>query len=371
MRRLSVLPAALTAAAFAYTNSAAAAAPEAPLASAAAVPAAPLAPVNSVLLQGHPGAPNSIDDVLLVPSASAGQKGASFEWSKGSSTNAYVLWDKYFAAAQHISSSDSAAQTLVSVGYMTPSIGFGAAAAYSDAYIENEEGNGASAYAKLSQIKLFGSMSMLSSDLYASLLWAKPTINTYSYVSNSYVTRTDSVMLQVGMRHAPAAGTEGFAWNGNVSTGFDYRRGDNGTVYYASLYGQAGYVFFTDGINFLPGVDVLLGAANAKGNPDFRYVVGAVPYLAISVPLVEHWTLAGGAKFAVEQTIDDEVVGTPSYLKDNCLITNTIGNVGIRYERARWAFEAQIANEMLSNPADQFAQERQLFYSMGFTVNLK
>lgn len=372
MRRLSALSVALATTALTYTNSAAAAAPE-----------APLAPVNTSLLQGNPGAPNSIDDVLLVPSASAGQKGAAFEWADENHVQAYVLWNNFFAAAQYtpggyadttdsLARTDLSAQAIASFGYMTPSFGIGLALAYRDTTHENTDASGTTAYRQFSQAKLFGSVSTGAMDIYGSLLWAKPYDNDYSLKSEKYTSRSDSLMLQAGARHAPAAGSEGLAWNGNVTAGFDYRRGVNGTIWYAQLYGQVGYVFFTDGINFLPGVDVDLATANAKGTPDYKYVVAAAPYLAITVPLFEHWTLAGGAKYRVEQTLDDETKGDPSTFDDHGLITNTTGNVGLRYARDRWAAEAGISNGFLNRgPNFVSGASGDLLYSFGFTVNLK
>ena len=388
MRRLSVLPAALTAAAFAYTNSAAAAAPE-----------APLAPINTSLLQGNPGAPISIDDVLLVPSASAGQKGAAFEWADGNHVQAYVLWDKFFAAAQYTPTSSETlrlhfaddsydtvvsptAQTIASFGYMTPGLGLGLSLAYRDSSIEDVQTNQDSKYYKFSQVKLFASVSNSAMDIYGSLVWAKPTVNdwaAYEGDNGQYYLRTDSVMLQLGARHAPAAGAEGLAWNGNVSLGYDYYRlsGSDANkgeyTWLANVFGQVGYVFFVDGINFLPGSDVYVDYANGKSNPDYGFVVGVAPNLAISVPLFEHWTLAGGAKYHVEQTLIDGTAGKASSFADHGLITNTTGNVGLRYARDRWAVEAQVANSFLSN-GPYIASGNQttgMLASFGFTVNLK
>ena len=372
MRRLPLLSVTFAFAAFAYSNSAAAAAPE-----------APLAPVNTSLLQGNPAAPTSIDDVLLVPSASAGQKAAAFEWADGNNTQAYVLWNNIFAAAQYTpGKSDSAAQaqTAASFGVATPGFGVGITLAYRDYTTDSVNANKANTYYKFSQVKLFASASTPALDVYGSLVWAKPTNNYWAENdgdNGQYYTRTDSVMLQVGARHAPAAGAQGLAWNANLSAGYEYYRISNynkgNYLWLASLYGQVGYAFFVDGINFLPGLDVYLGYANGKDDPDYGFVVGAAPSLAISVPVFEHWTLVGGAKYNVYQTLIDEAAGSSSAYYDQGLITNTTGSLGLRYVRDRWAIEAQVANTFLSNGPYivSGASTTGLLASLGFTVNLK
>jgi len=374
LRRLSVLPAVLTVAALAYTNSAAA----------AAAPEAPLAPVNTSLLQGNPAAPTSIDDVLLVPSASAGQKGAAFEWADKANTHAYVLWDKFFAAAQYSqASSATAAQTIASFGYMSPRLGAGLSLAYRDntvegTYVGGDTGN-TTTYSQLSQIKLFASMSMPSMDIYGSLGWVKPTDNTYDNNQSKYNDRDDSVALMVGARHAPAIGAEGLAWNANGTLGFHYDRysvNDGSTfketIWIAQLYGQLGYAFFVDGINFLPGLDAYFNYANGLSHPDYSLVFGVAPSLAITVPLFEHWTLAGGAKYNVEQTLVDSYPGSHSTFNDKGLIANTVGQFGLRYARDRWAAEAGVSNGFLNRgPYFVSGTTGDLLYSLGFTVNLK
>lgn len=383
MRRLSVLPVALTAAALAYTNSSAAAAPE-----------APLAPINTSLLQGNPAAPTSIDDVLLVPSASAGQKGAAFEWADKSHTQAYVLWDKFFAAAQYtpVTRNDSAAQTIASFGYMSPGFGVGVSLAYRDHLTEDVDANKTITAQEFSQAKVFASVGTSALDLYGSLVWADPKANVYADYDNKYLNRADSLALQVGVRHAPVAGAEGFAWNANVTPAVKYVRDAGSKGEYIWLFAanaQIGYVFQVDGIQFLPGVDGFLDYENGKGytvnvindslfgltgdSPDYAGVIGLAPSLAISVPLFEHWTLAGGAKYSVYQTLVDRLAGSPSHFDDDALISNATGSLGLRYARDRWAAEAQIANAFLSN-GPQFISGTTtsgLMASFGFTVNLK
>jgi len=386
LRRLSVLPAALTVAALAYTNSSAAAAPE-----------APLAPINTSLLQGNPAAPTSIDDVLLVPSASAGQKGAAFEWADGNHAQAYVLWNKFFAAAQYIPTTDSlveydtngqkhavsvpTAQTIASFGYMTPGFGLGLSLAYRDSSAEDVQTNQQSEYYKFSQVKLFASVSNSAMDIYGSLVWAKPSLNDWEAIdgdNGQYYLRTDSVMLQLGARHAPATGAEGLAWNGNVSLGYDYYRrsgSDSNKGVYTWLvkaFGQVGYAFFVEDINFLPGADVYVNYLNGKADPDYNLTVGVAPNVAVSVPLFEHWTLKGGAKFYAEQTLIDSYPGKASVFNDHGLIANTTGNVGLRYARDRWAAEAGVSNGFLNRgPNFVSGASGDLLYSFGFTVNLK
>jgi hypothetical protein len=358
----------------------------------AASETAPLAPVNTSLLQGHPGAPNSIDDVLLAPSASAGQKGAAFEWADGNHTQAYILWDKFFAAAEYTPAPRTesiandgdtvtmpTAQTRASFGYMTPGLGFGLSLAYRDSTMEDVQSNKDAVTLKFSQIKLFASAGISGMDVYGSLLWAKPTMNWWHEPSGkdgSYVIRTDSVMLQVGARKAPAVGADGLAWNANASLGYDYYRvagADGDYIWLAQLQGQFGYVANVDGITFLPGADLYFDYANGKADPDYAFAVGVAPKVAVSVPLFEHWTLMGGARYALEQTLVDNVQGSPSAFADHGLISNTTGSVGLRYARDRWALEGQLANAFLSN-GPQFisgATTSGLVASLGVTVNLK
>ena len=330
---------------------------------------APLAPVSTQLLQNHPGAPLSIDDVLLVPSASAGQKGVAFQWGNPNNADAYILWDKYFAAAQYTGGADSAAKTIASFGLMNPVFGAGLAFAYADHYTEPTTTNpNRTVHQELSQAKLFGSTG-----------WEKPTPNLATDPSAPTDERSDSVLLSVGMRKYPATDVEGLAWNGVFNTGYKYGRNDgsavpNGeTVFLASLGGQVGYVFISNGIQFLPGVDGFVNYANGVANPDYRYVFGASPYAAIILPLYEHLTLKGGARYVVEQTIADYAQGKPSQFNDNAMITNTQGSFGLRYEHSRWAVETQIGNGLLTT-GPYFVSGGagyNLFASLALTVNLK
>lgn len=341
---------------------------------------APLAPVSTQLLQNHPGAPLSIDDVLLVPSASAGQKGVAFQWGNPNNADAYILWDKYFAAAQYTGGADSAAKTIASFGLMNPVFGAGLAFAYADHYTEPTTTNpNRTVHQELSQAKLFGSTGWEGKDVYASLLWEKPTPNLATDPSAPTDERSDSVLLSVGMRKYPATDVEGLAWNGVFNTGYKYGRNDgsavpNGeTVFLASLGGQVGYVFISNGIQFLPGVDGFVNYANGVANPDYRYVFGASPYAAIILPLYEHLTLKGGARYVVEQTIADYAQGKPSQFNDNAMITNTQGSFGLRYEHSRWAVETQIGNGLLTT-GPYFVSGGagyNLFASLALTVNLK
>jgi len=341
---------------------------------------APLAPVSTQLLQNHPGAPLSIDDVLLVPSASAGQKGVAFQWADGNNTQAYILWDKYFAAAQYTGGADSAAKTIASFGLMNPDWGAGLAFAYADHYTEPTTTNpNRTVRQEFSQAKLFGSTGWEGKDVYASLLWEKPTPNVTTDPSAPTDVQSDSVLLSVGIRKYPATGVEGLAWNGMFNTGYKYGRNDGAavaggeTVFLASLGGQVGYVFISNGIQFLPGVDAFVNYKNGVANPDYLIGFGASPYAAIILPLYEHWTLKGGARYVVEQTVADYAQGKPSLFNDDAMITNTQGSVGLRYEHSRWAVEAQVGNGILSSGPYLISgtPAGNLFASLALTVNLK
>lgn len=375
MRRLSALSAALTATALAYTNSAAA----------AVAPEAPLAPINTSLLQWHPGAPISIDDVLLAPSASAGQKGAAFEWANANNVQAYVLWDKFFAAAEYAPGSNTAgeaplAETRASFGVMTPGLGLGLSLAYRDSTVDDSDSTvpKSSHHYTFSQARLFGSVGIQGMDLYGSLVWAKypkATVTSGDNVTDRY----DSVMLQVGARQAPTVGAEGLAWNVYVTPGFLYQRNHSSDTagnytWLLNLDGQLGYVFQVDGIEFLPGVDAYWHHKNAV-SPDYLNTFGVSPYAAISVPLFEHWTLKGGARFRAEQTFNDYKKGNNTSYADEGIISNTVGSVGLRYARDRWALEGQLANGFLAGGpyfiSGNDNNKSDLVASLGFTVNLK
>jgi len=70
----------------------------------------------------------------------------------------------------------------------------------------------------------------------------------------------------------PTTGVEGLAWNGMFNTGYKYGRNDGAAVpnperrdrFLASLGGQVGYVFISNGIQFLPGVDGFVNYANGR-----------------------------------------------------------------------------------------------------------
>jgi hypothetical protein len=349
--------------------------------------AAPLAPITSTLLQGNPGAPVGIDDVLLVPHASAGQKAAAFEWADddGNKTQAFVLWNKFFAAAQYTGpvNGDSAAKTIASLGIMTPAWGAGVSLAYRDSTYEATSGAKSTAKRALNQAKLFGSANVGGLDVYGSLLWANPTTNSYidPATGSSYTyTESDSLVLTVGARKAPAAGVEGLAWNAILALGDKYYRSrsddDKGhDIYMLGFEGQLGYVLVSDGITLLPGVDAYAIHYNGDGNfgDDYANVFGVSPNLSIILPLFEHWTLLGGARYRVEQTLVDDYAGKPSEFNDHGLITNTTGSFGLRYEHTRWAVEAQIGNQLLSTGTSTLFDSNagKLFGSLALTVNLK
>jgi hypothetical protein len=342
---------------------------------------APLAPISMQLLQNHPGAPTGVEDVLLVPSANAGQKAVAFEWSGANDAQAYVLWKNYFAAAQYTGAAAATdAQTIASFGLMNPAWGAGVSLAYRDSTREDAASNQQTTYRALSQAKLFGSMAWDGKDVYGALLWQKPTDNVVTTPANGSANtdpRTDLVLLDAGVRKYPAAGVEGSAWNGLVTLGYAYDRpaGEkNPMIWVANLDGQYGYVLITDGINFLPGIDAYVHYTNGFADPDYRSAFGVSPYAALILPLYEHWTLKGGARYAVEQTLNDVQQGKPSTFEDHGLITNTTGNVGLRYTRNRWAVEAQIGNGLLTHGPYLIsggAGTGDLFASLALTVNLK
>lgn len=393
MKRLSLLPLAAVAA-FAQTKPApVAAAPvapattySAPSASASTGNEAPLAPVAASLLQGNAAAPRTIDDVLLSPHSSAGQKAVGFEWASASSTQAYILWDKYFAAAQSTGATvATSAQTLASFGYMTPGFGAGLSLAYNEHRTESEDNERENTYYALSQVRLFGSYLMGANDLYGGLVWAKtpsatvwqddPSIPSMPKTTQRY----DYVGLNLGLRHGPAAGQEGLGWNVAGTGGYNYSRsatvGDEGGYSWLfAAYAQAGYSFLVDGINFLPGADIYWTHRNAKASYDYYNLIGIRPTAAISVPVFEHWTLRGGAAYDIRTTLSDATQGDPSSFDDNTAITSTTGNVGLRYSRDRWAVEAQVENSFLASGPyiiSGQAPSGNFLARLGFTVNLK
>jgi len=395
LKRLSLLPLAAVAA-FAQTKPAPAA-PAAPVAPATTYSApstaaagnekeAPLAPVAASLLQGNAAAPVTIDDVLLVPHSSAGQKAVGFEWANASSTQAYILWDKYFAAAQATGGTAATdAQTLASFGYMTPGFGAGLSLAYNENRTESVDNKRTNTYYNLSQVKLFGSYLLGANDLYGNLTWAKTPNNTVWQDDPAVPTmpkttqRYDYVGLNLGLRHGPAAGQEGLGWNLAGTGGYNYSRsatvGDEGGYSWLfAAFGQVGYSFVVDGINFLPGADAYWVHRNAKANYDYNNVFAIRPTAAISVPVFEHWTLRGGAAYDIQATLGDATQGDKSSFNDYTTITNTTGNVGLRYSRDRWAVEAQVENSFLASGPyiiSGQAPSGNFLARLGFTVNLK
>ena len=376
MKRFTIL--ALTATAV-MAQVPATAAPVAATPVATAAEEAPLAPISMQLLQNHPGAPTGVEDVLLVPSANAGQKAVAFQWSDPNNAEAYILWKNYFAAAQHTSGGGTDAQTIASFGLMYPVWGAGLSLAYSDSSHEDPASNQTVTYHALSEAKLFGSFGWNGKDVYGSLLWMKPTDNvvtTPASGSSNTNPRTDDVLLTVGIRKYPAAGVEGSAWSGQTTLGYEYFRPageQNPIMWIAQVYGQYGYVFITDGITFLPGVDAYVDYRNGTADPDYYAAIGVSPYAALILPLYEHWTLKGGARYFVEQTLNDVQQGKPSDFRDRGIISNTNGSVGLRYTRNRWALEGSIANGFLSNGPYFISGTPTggMIGSLALTVNLK
>lgn len=382
MKRLSVLS---LAAAATVAQSAPTIAPAIAPATTATASEAPYAPVVTQLLNAHPGAPTSIDDVLLVPHTSAGQKAATFEWANKDQVQAFVLWDKVFAAAQV---NPGKAQTLTSAGYMTPAWGAGAKFAYADSTYEDTLNNKSQTYYRLNQIELFGSYLLDGMDLYGSFGWSKPSDNTWVDPTGSNpdadaytLPRTDLLTLSVGLRKYPASGVEGHAWNLQAKVKYNYARTIHGggdsipTVEWASeLYGQYGYVFLVDGISFLPGVNVDYTHVNAVEDPDYANDLVVSPNVSVIVPLFEHWTLMGGAIYNLGQNLTDNKSGKKSEFRDHFTTSSTTGKIGLRYVHGRWAADAAVSNSFLtSGPyiiSGQSPNEG-LLASFGFSLNLK
>lgn len=349
----------------------------------AATSPAPLAPVSASLLQNHPGAPTGIEDVLLVPSASAGQKAAAFQWG-GTQAEGYVLWNKFFAAAQHTGGTNPDAQTLASFGLMTSKYGAGLSIATRDTTNEDAQGSKETTTRALTQLKLFGSMSLGHDfDAYASV--QRLLLDDYDVDDNGDETyhpapRHELFQLQVGARKYPDAGVEGLAWNAYTNLGMEYdreavsptNRAKNNSALLASVAGQVGYVLISEGVTLLPGADAYVDYANGPENPDYSLAVGVRPYVAIILPLFEHWTLKGGVGYAFEQTLVDNLKGDPSVFADHQLITGTSGNFGLRYEHKRWAVEAQIGNQLITKGTSSLfdGTTGNLFSSLALTVGL-
>ncbi|MEK7391306.1 MAG: hypothetical protein AAB214_01965 [Fibrobacterota bacterium] len=355
----------------------------APAAATTEAASAPLAPISGRLLQLHPGAPVGVEDVLLVPSSSAGQKAVAFEWADSSQTQAYVLWNNIFAAAQITGGAAADAQTIASFGYMTPAFGAGLSIATRDTSWETVQSVKTTETRALTQLKLFGSATLPSMDVYGSIqrvLKAAYTVADNGDVTVHPAPRHEQFLAQVGARQYPAANAEGLAWNATVTGGLDYNRTAVGqknlSTLIAYLDGQVGYVFISEGITFLPGLDAYLHYSNGPRSPDYSLVGNVSPYAAVLLPLFDHWVLKGGARYAFEQTLIDNQQGDPSVFNDHQLITGTSGNFGVRYERKRWAVEAQLGNKLLTKgPAiisgNDGTDAYNLFASLGLTVNLK
>jgi len=341
--------------------------------------AAPLAPLSSTLLQGHPAAPTGIDDVLLVPSASAGQKAVGFQYYAPGAGEGYVIWKNIFAAAQYTAATAATdAQTIASFGVALPSFGAGLSIATRDTTNESAADVKATTTRALTQLKLFGSLPLgRNTDGYFSI--GRFLQEDYLVTDNGSTTirgvpRHERYLLQAGMRKYPATGAEGLGWNVVTTDGFDYDRAfagqKNDMVLLANVLGQVGYAFVTDGVNFFPGVDVALNYSNGNGvtgaytHPDYALAFDLSPYAALLVPMSEHVTFKGGARYTFEQTLVDNAKGDPSVFTDHQLIGGLTGNVGLRYEYKRGAIEAMVGNGIVGGTGGFFA-------SVALTANLK
>lgn len=348
---------------------------------------APLAPIVAELLQAHPGAPLTIDYVLLSPHSSAGQKAVTFEWANKDQVQAYVLWNNIFAAAEYSGATAPSGLTEASAGYMTSAWGAGAKIVYSDSTYDFPNSTKSATYYALNSVGIFGSMGLNGMDLFGSLKWMKPTTNNwYDYSSvaptqDPYtLPRTDVISLAVGARQYPADGVEGLAWSGTGEFGYHYYRtirggGDSipAAAFSAELRGQVGYVFLVDGINFLPGLDGGIKHYDAK-SPDQLDSLWASPYASISVPVFENWTLLGGARYSITKTFNDYRKGEKSLYADATVLSGTSGSVGLRYTRNRWAVDAAVQNSFLTTGPyiiSGQAPNGGFLARLGFSVNLK
>lgn len=279
---------------------------------------------------------------------------------------------------------------------MTPGYGAGVTLAFSDATTEDLQAVKKTNTYSFTQAKLFGSLPMFGGDLYGNLTWAKSGLGTTKYISDTAVMSTDangnpvlekktdvikerydSLMINAGLRKYPAANVEGLAWNVALGLGTQYARqpnteGDNNWL--LNLDAQIGYIAIVDGVSFLPGAAVSWHHGNSTGIQfsDYTNAWDLTPSVAVIVPIVEHWTLKGGAAFTIEQTLNDDTKGDPSTFDDHTTIQNTKGNFGVRYARDRWAAEAGVNNGFLNHgPYFISGSGSDLFYTLGFTLNLK
>ena len=223
------------------------------------------------------------------------------------------------------------------------------------------------------QQKLFGSVSLgREEDLYFSIRHVVPADYDVTVDNGGTVQdrsdRQDSVLLNLGVRKYPAAGVSGVAWNASVTGGYLYDNSygkDNDMTWLGALDGQLGYVVIANGIEFLPGVDAYLHYANGYTAPDYGLIAGVSPYAAVIVPVYDHLSFKGGARYAFEQTLIDVQAAKPSEFTDHELLTGLTGGVGLRYEHKQGAVEAQFGNGLLGPAPGGF------FGSIALTVNLK
>lgn len=352
---------------------------------------APLAPIHDVLLQGNPAVDGSIALAVSTPHDFYGQRAAAFQWAGGTSDfqgNAIAVCDKVFAGFDVYKNFGN-----LTGGYMTRTWGAGArltfnryTASTSDSITNPNLLEADSSYSPTS-IGAFGSMALENKqEAYARIDWFTPSSygsrKTDTYVganrtSSEVSSRADGFHVGGGVR-TEAKGPRGYSWNVALDyANFNVRNSGQPsdstfTVHTIHELGQLGKTVEADGNVLAMGVDQRFILANGRGgsadtsytvvtagrpgavayqSPDWRYWVTIEPNLAVIIPIFESWTLLGGAKTGLVYTRWDEEVGEKGLSEARLTTTAPTGNVGVRYAKpgARWAAEAEVSSELLSN----------------------
>jgi hypothetical protein len=360
---------------------------------------APLAPIHDDLVFGNPALPKSIAWVLVAPSDLANQRAAAFQWNGGASTFAgtgVAILDQYFGAFDA-----NGNQGELVGGYTTTKFGAGLRTNFRKTSFSSDTVNATprvveqdSTFAPTS-IGAFGSMPFGDLTVFAHVDWGTP--NNYGSVTNksrlgeattttNSSNRSDEVTLGLGAA-TEAKGDRGLSWNSDLELGYYRDRTDQPySTYTLDLVGNIGKSFSADKFILAPGLQGKLGYWNGRGgdninfaaghqfrgDADYGYSFGLVPNLATVLPVFTHWTIEGCAFAGFEYLYEDALRGDKSNGYGLFQSTGPGGSVGVRYERGRWAAEAQVLNGFLSRgPYFLSGSGGNMLASFALTLNLK
>gem|GEM_PF-1295141 len=343
---------------------------------------APLAPIHDALVFGNPALPTSIAWVLTAPSDFAGGKReAAFQWAGGSPSfngTAIAIIDQYYGAF-----AANGDQGQLAGGYISSAFGAGLRFNFRKTGFSSDSTSAVprvveqdSTFSPTS-FGLVGSMPLAGLTVFAHLDWGTPetygSSNTKSVAGNttastSSSSRSDLIALGAGVASA-AMGDAGLSWKANLELGYSSTRpagvssDDVHPRYTADLTGNVGRTFTADRFILAPGMLATLGYWNEygntsanfapnhqyRGNADYGYSFALVPNLSTILPVFEHWTVKGTAFAGLEYKHEDALARDKSNGYGLFQTTGPGGILGVRYERGRWAAEAQVNSAVLSN----------------------